>query len=68
MLIFPSTSQLATVGQLPVVVTNPTPGGGPSNAVNFVVTTGTPTGNFNITITATGGGLTRTTPLYLYVQ
>lgn len=68
MFISPSTSQLATVAQLPVVVTNPTPGGGPSNAVNFVVTTGTPTGNFNITITATSGGLTRTTPLYLYVQ
>jgi len=68
MLVYPSSSQLATAGQLPVVVTNPTPGGGPSNAVNFDVTTGTPTGNFNIAITATGGGLTRTAPLYLTVQ
>jgi len=68
MLCSPSTSQLATVAQLPVVVTNPGPGGGPSNAVNFVVTTGTPTGNFNITVTASGGGLTHSTTLYLYVQ
>jgi hypothetical protein len=64
----PSANQLTTVAQLPVVVTNPGPGGGPSNAVNFGVTTGTPTGNFNVTITATSGGLTRTTTLYLYVQ
>jgi hypothetical protein len=68
MLIYPTTSQLATVAQLPVVVTNPAPGGGASNAVNFVVTTGTPTGNFNITITASGGGFTHTATLYLYVQ
>jgi subtilase family serine protease len=64
----PSTSQVATVAQLPVVVTNPGPGGGPSNSVDFVVTTGTPTGNFNVTITATGAGFTHTTTLYLSVQ
>ena len=67
MLISP-TNQLATVGQVPVIVTNPSPGGGPSNTVNFVVTTGTPTGNFSITINATSGGLTRSTQLYLSVQ
>jgi hypothetical protein len=66
--IFPSTSQLATVAQLPVVVTNPGPGGGPSKPMNLVVTTGTPTGNFNITITAASGGLTHSTQLNLYVQ
>ncbi len=68
MLCFPSTGQLTTVAQLPVVVTNPAPGGGPSNGVNFVVTTGTPTGGFSITINATGGGLTRSTQVYLSVQ
>jgi len=64
----PSTNQLSTVAQLPVVVTNPTPGGRPSNSVNFVVTTGTPTGVFNITISAASGGLTHSTPFYLSVQ
>ncbi|MBV9147256.1 MAG: choice-of-anchor D domain-containing protein [Acidobacteria bacterium] len=39
-LTIPLTSgDLATGGNFPVVVTNPGPGGGPSNAVNFVVTT-----------------------------
>jgi len=68
MLLNPTTNQLATVAQLPVVVTNPGPGGGPSNPVDFVVTTGTPTGNYNITITASGGGFTHSTTLYLQVQ
>lgn len=68
MLCSPSMSQLGTVAQLPIVVTNPPPGGGASNTVNFVVTTGTPTGTFNITISASSGGLTHTTPFYLYVQ
>ena len=63
-----SASQLATVAQIPVVVTNPPPGGGPSSPVNFVVTTGTPTGNFNITVTATSGGLAHSTQMYLIVQ
>ncbi len=68
MSINPTTSQLATLAQLPVVVTNPGPGGGPSNAVNFAVTTGTPTGNFTITVTASGAGFTHNTTLYLQVQ
>jgi len=63
----PSSDQVAATGQIPVVVTNPGPGGGASNSINFVVTTGTPLGSFNLTITATGGGFTRTTPLYLDV-
>ena len=33
-----SASDQATAGSYPVVVTNPSPGGGPSNAVNFTVT------------------------------
>jgi uncharacterized repeat protein (TIGR03803 family) len=32
-----STTDLANTGYFPVIVTNPPPGGGPSNAVNFVV-------------------------------
>jgi len=64
----PSSTQLATVGQLPLVVTNPPPGGGASNAVNFVVTTGTPTGSYNITVTAVAGGLTHSTWVNLTVQ
>jgi len=67
-IVYPTSNQLATIAQLPVVVTNPPPGGGPSNAVNFVVTTGTPTGSFPITVTATSGGLTHSTQLYLTVQ
>ena len=64
----PSMNQLATVAQLPVVVANPAPGGGPSNAVNFVVTTGTPTGSFSITFTASSGGLTHSQSFQLVVQ
>ncbi len=68
MYIYPSQAQLATSAQLPIVVTNPGPGGGNSNSVNFVVTAGTPTGNFNLTISATGAGFTHTTPVYMQVQ
>jgi hypothetical protein len=32
-------SALANVGAFPIVVSNPAPGGGPSNAVNFIVAT-----------------------------
>ncbi len=38
-----STSDLETAGAYPVVVTNPTPGGGPSNSVNFGVGNPIPT-------------------------
>jgi len=37
-----STSDLATTGTYPVVVTNPAPGGGNSNSVNFLVTSANP--------------------------
>lgn len=63
-----SPSDLAATGAYPVVVTNPAPGGGNSNPVNFSVVQGTPTGSFNITITATNGLLSDTTTLTLLVQ
>jgi len=64
----PSANQVAATGQLPVVVTNPSPGGGASNAMDFVVTTGTPTGNFVLTVSATGAGFTHTATVYLGVR
>jgi hypothetical protein len=63
-----STNDMAATGQFPVIVTNPAPGGGPSTAANFGVVTGTPTGTFNVTVTATSGPLTHTTTLLLVVQ
>jgi len=63
-----STADLATTGSYPVVVTNPTPGGGPSGIVNFGVVSGTPTGSFYPTLTATSGALTHTAQLILVVQ
>jgi subtilase family serine protease len=63
-----SASDLATTGTYPVVVTNPAPGGGASNPVNFGVVTGTPTGTFNLFVTATSGPLTDTTDFALVVQ
>lgn len=64
----PASNQVAATGQFPVVVTNPSPGGGSSNSMNFVVTTGTPTGDFNVTITANGGAFTRTTTFYMQLR
>ncbi len=61
-------ADVATVGQYPVVVTNPSPGGGPSVPVNFNILTGTPTGDFYITLTATSGPLTHTTTMFVNVQ
>ena len=61
-------NDVANTGQYPVIVTNPTPGGGPSPPVNFAVVTGTPTGNFNFTMTASVGAITHTTTLSLTVQ
>lgn len=59
---------VAAVGQYPVVVTNPGPGGGASAPVNFGVTTGTPTGIFNIVMSATSGPITHNITLGLTVQ
>jgi hypothetical protein len=61
-------ADIATTGQYPVVVTNPSPGGGPSAPVNFNIVNGTPTGNFQITLTATSGPITHTTTLFMSVQ
>ena len=63
-----SPSDVAVLGKFPVVVTNPTPGGGASNSMDFNVTTGTPTGNFTITVTATSGSVSHTATFYLTVQ
>lgn len=63
-----SASDVATLGAFPVVVTNPTPGGGASNSTAFNVTTGTPTGFFPITVTATSGSVSHTATFYLTVQ
>ena len=59
---------LTATGSFPVVVTNPGPGGGPSGGVNFAVVTGTPTGSFNVTVTAVSGSLTHTSTFTLVVQ
>lgn len=59
---------VASTGQYPVVVTNPSPGGGSSAPMNFAVLTGTPTGSFYFTVTASSGPLTHTTTMVLTVQ
>ncbi|MGO9088061.1 MAG: Ig-like domain repeat protein [Candidatus Sulfotelmatobacter sp.] len=59
---------LTSTGQYPVVVTNPPPGGGTSSPVNFNVATGTPTGVFYATLTATVGPITHTMTLPIVVQ
>jgi hypothetical protein len=59
---------VATTGPHAVVVSNPSPGGGPSTPVNFNVVTGTPTGVFYLTLTATSGPITHTTTMIMYVQ
>ncbi len=61
-------SDVATTGQYPVVVTNPSPGGGASAPSNFAVVTGTPTGVFYFTMTATSGPITNTLNLNMTVQ
>ena len=61
-------SDLSATGALPVTVTNPTPGGGKSAPVNFNVVTGTPSGNFPITVSATGAGFTHSFNFQLTVQ
>jgi len=63
-----SANDVATLGKFPVVVTNPTPGGGASNSMDFNVTTGTPIGFFPITVTATSGSVSHTATFYLTVQ
>ena len=61
-------ADIASTGTFPVVVSNPAPGGGPSGSVNFDVVTGTPTGNFTVTVNASSGTVTHTTSFTLQVQ
>ncbi len=63
-----SPNDVATLGKYPVVVTNPSPGGGASNGMDFNVTTGTPTGFFTITVTGTSGTVSHAATFYLTVQ
>ena len=63
-----STTDVANTGTYAVVVSNPTPGGGISSPANFTVVTGTPTGVFPVTVTASSGSLTHTTTFNLVVQ
>ena len=63
-----TSNDMAAIGSYPVVVTNPTPGGGASGAGSFNVVTGTPTGSFNVTVTGTSGSLTHTTNFALTVS
>jgi len=61
-------SDMATTGSFPVVVSNPSPGGGNSSPVDFNVVSGTPTGNFTVTVNASSGSLAHTTSFNLTVQ
>jgi hypothetical protein len=62
------TADVANVGPYSVVVSNPAPGGGQSSPATMNVVTGTPTGSFSVTVTATSGALTHTTTFTLIVQ
>ncbi|HEV2400497.1 MAG TPA: Ig-like domain repeat protein [Candidatus Sulfotelmatobacter sp.] len=66
--LFLNNTDAGTIGSYPVVVTNPAPGGGPSNSVNFGVVSGTPTGTFSVTVTASSGALTHSQTFQLTVQ
>jgi len=61
-------TDVAATGQYAVVVKNPSPGGGSSAPASFAVVTGTPTGLFTITLTATAGPITHNTTFQLSVQ
>jgi hypothetical protein len=61
-------ADIASTGTFPVVVNNPAPGGGSSGTVNFDVVTGTPTGNFTVTVSASSGALTHNTSFTLQVH
>jgi subtilase family serine protease len=61
-------SDLASTGSFPVVVSNPTPGGGSSAPTDFNVVTGTPTGTVSFTVTGTSGSLTNSITFPLTVQ
>ena len=61
-------SDVAATGSYPVVVTNPSPGGGSSAPMNFSIVTGTPTGYFTGNMNATIGPITHASQLSLQIQ
>jgi Bacterial Ig-like domain (group 3) len=63
-----STTDVANTGTCAVVVNNPAPGGGASSPANLTVVTGTPTGTFPVTVTASSGSLTHSITFSLVVQ
>lgn len=62
------TADVASTGTYPVVVTNSGPGGGVSSPVNFKVVSGTPSGTFNVSVTASSGTLSHNTTFALTIQ
>lgn len=63
-----ASNDLATAGSFPVVVSNPTPGGGNSGPVSFNVVSGTPTGSYAVSVGASSGSLSHTAGFTLTVQ
>jgi hypothetical protein len=61
-------SDVAATGTYPVVVTNPTPGGGSSAPTNFSVVMGTPTGYFTANMNATIGPISHSAQLSMNIQ
>ena len=61
-------NDVAATGSYPVVVTNPSPGGGSSPPMNFSVVTGTPTGYFTANMNATIGPITHSAQLSIQIQ
>lgn len=61
-------TDVAATGSYPVVVTNPSPGGGSSTPINFSVVTGTPTGYFTANMNATIGPITHSAQLSIQIQ
>jgi Bacterial Ig-like domain (group 3) len=61
-------SDVAATGTYPVVVTNPTPGGGSSAPTNFSVVMGTPTGYFTANMNATIGPINHSAQLSMNIQ
>jgi Pro-kumamolisin, activation domain/Bacterial Ig-like domain (group 3) len=61
-------SDVAATGSYPVVVTNPSPGGGPSAPMNFSIVSGTPTGYFTANMGATIGPITHNAQLAMQIQ
>ena len=61
-------NDVAATGSYPVVVTNPSPGGGSSAPMTFSVVTGTPTGYFTANMNATIGPITHSSQLSIQIQ